>query len=322
MNGKKVVLFAMPNSQQLGQKISRELGIKLTKIDVTTFADGETILKSTETIRNKDVFVIGATAPPVNENIVQLLIFLDSLKRASSASITVVLSYYGYARQDRKSQGREPIGAKLVADLLATAGATKVIAVDLHNPSIQGFFDLPVDDLRGQYILAKQLKKIASNLMIVSPDHGGAVKARLLADILGGPSEIAIIDKSRSGPNQSTIQGVLGNVEGRDVVIIDDMIDTGGTIVKAAKHLKMAGAKKIIVAATHGIFSRGFDIFKNSPEIDQIVVTDSIEQVTSIKSPKLTVVSLAEFIAKAIEATYSSTSITKIYHQMKERIHN
>ncbi len=154
----------MPNSQKLGQKISRELGIKLTKIDVTTFADGETILKSTETIRNKDVFVIGATAPPVNENIVQLLIFLDSLKRASSASITVVLSYYGYARQDRKSQGREPIGAKLVADLIATAGATKVIAVDLHNPSIQGFFDLPVDDLRGQYILAKQLKKTRAKL--------------------------------------------------------------------------------------------------------------------------------------------------------------
>lgn len=322
MNNKKVMLFAMPNAISLGQKIAKQLKLDLTGIERIKFADGEVLLKSEQTVRNKDVFIIGSTCPPVNENIMELLIFIDSLKRASSRSITVTLSYYGYARQDRKSQGREPIGAKLVADLLAKAGVTKIIAVDLHNPSIQGFFDLPVDDLRGQYILGQSIKNHSNDLVVVSPDHGGAVRARLLADILGTENEIAIVDKSRSSePNKAEIRGILGNVNQKDVVIIDDMIDTGGTIIQASQALKKAGAKKVLVAATHGIFSRGFQAFEQSSTIDKVVISDSIEKVFEFKnSKKLEIVSLAEFISKAIEATYSSSSITEIYNEMRSRI--
>lgn len=321
MNDKKVMLFAMPNVPRLGQAVANKLKISLTNIELTRFADGEVLLKSAQTVRNKDVFIIASTCSPVNENLMELLIFVDSLKRASSRSITVALSYYGYARQDRKSQGREPIGAKLVADLLAKAGVTKIIAVDLHNPSIQGFFDLPVDDLRGQYILGEYIKSQSNDIIVVSPDHGGAVRARLLADILNSSDEIAIVDKSRSPtPNHSFIRGILGKVSGKDIVIIDDMIDTGGTIIQAADALKKAGAKKVLVAATHGIFSRGFDAFEQSETIDQVVITDSIEKVFSFTSKKLKIVSLAEFISRAIEATYSSTSITKIYREMRDKI--
>ncbi len=322
MNDKKVMLFAMPNVPKLGKAIAEKLNISLTAIEFTKFADGEVLLKSTQTVRNKDVFIVASTCNPVNENIMQLLIFVDSLKRASSRTITVALSYYGYARQDRKSQGREPIGAKLVADLLTKAGVTKIIAVDLHNPSIQGFFDLPVDDLRGQYIIGEYIKSQYDDIVVVSPDHGGAVRARLLADILSSSDEIAIVDKMRSRtPNQSSIRGILGNVKGKDVVIIDDMIDTGGTIINAAEALKKAGSKKVIVAATHGIFTNGFDDFQKSPIIDKVIVTDSIESVGNYQSSnKLHIVSLDEFIALAIKATFSSTSIAKIYYEMRNRI--
>lgn len=321
MNHKQVMLFAMPNVPHLGQAIADKLGLKLTDIKYVNFADGEVLLKSQKTVRNKDIFIIASTSPPVNQNLMELLIFVDSLKRASSRSITVALSYYGYARQDRKMQGREPIGAKLVADLLTVSGVTKIIAVDLHNPSIQGFFNLPVDDLRGQYIIGEYIKKQSNGIVVVSPDHGGAVRARLLADIINTSEEIAIVDKSRSLiPNKSEIRGILGNVNNKDVVIIDDMIDTGGTIIQASEALKKAGAKRVLVAATHGIFSRGFAEFEKSSTIDQVIVTDSIEKVLTLQSSKLKIVSLDEFISLAIKATYSSTSITKIYSQLRERI--
>lgn len=319
MNKNTTKIFAMPNVEELGAKITKELKMPLSKMDHTTFADGESILSASETVRNKNVFIVASNSMPINNNIMKLLLFVDSLKRASAKTITVVLSYYGYARQDRKAAGRQPIGAKLVADILEKAGVTKVITVDLHNASIQGFFNIPLDDLKGQYILAPEIKKLGK-FTIASPDHGGAVRARILAELISNSVEIAIVDKRRIGPNQAETMGVLGSVDGKNIVILDDMIDTGGTIIKAAKALKLAGAGTIIVAASHGIFTKGFDMFQNSKDIDRVIVTDSIPSVNKIKGNKLTVVSIAEIMSIAIQATSESTSISEAYEELKKKI--
>lgn len=314
-----MTLFAMPNSQKLGEKIAKKLKTPLTPVNKIVFADGEMLLSASETVRNKDVFIIASTCKPVNDSIMELLIFVDSLKRASARTITVAMSYYGYARQDRKAAGRQPIAARLIADLLEKAGVTKVISVDLHNPSIQGFFSIPLDDLRGQYILAPEIKKLG-NFTVVSPDHGGATRARLLANILSDTAEIAIVDKRRTGPNQAETMGILGNVKGKNCVIIDDMIDTGGTIIKAAKVLKAEGAKKVVIAASHGLFSRGFEAFDSEKDIDQVFITDSIGTVYDLKSKKLKVVSLDAMISKTIKATVESTSVAEIYESYRKKI--
>lgn len=312
-------LFALPNCEKLGAKVSKKLGIPLTTIERTKFADGETLLVSSETVRSKDVYVIASNSKPVNDNILELLLFIDALKRASAKSINIVLTYYGYSRQDRKASGRQPIGARLMADLLETAGATKIIAVDLHNPSIQGFFSIPLDDLRGQYLFAPAIKK-AGKFTVVSPDHGGATRARLLAELVSNSVQIAIVDKRRTAPNKSETMGVLGDVENKNVIIIDDMIDTGGTIIKAAQAMKEHGAKKVIIAATHGIFSKGFKDFDNSKAVDQVFVSDSISSVYDIKSPKVKVLSLDSMISKAISATINSESISEIYEEIRNNI--
>ncbi len=319
MNKNSTKIFAMPNVEELGNKIAKELGLPLSKLKHTKFADGESILSATETVRNKNVFVVASNCMPVNDNIMRLLLFVDSLKRASAKTITIALSYYGYSRQDRKAAGRQPIGAKLVADILEKAGVTKVITVDLHNASIQGFFNIPLDDLKGQYILAPEIKK-AGKFTIVSPDHGGAVRARILAELISNTVDIAIVDKRRTGTNRAETMGVLGNVKDRDVVILDDMIDTGGTIIKAASALKKEGAKSIFVAATHGLFTKGFKMFEKSEHIDRVIVTDSIPTVGKIKGSKLTIVSLAYFLALAIKATAESRSISDEYTILKKRI--
>uniref|UniRef100_A0A2C9KXD2 Ribose-phosphate pyrophosphokinase n=1 Tax=Biomphalaria glabrata TaxID=6526 RepID=A0A2C9KXD2_BIOGL len=309
----------MPNSQVLGEKVAKQLKLPLSKLKFTRFADGEVLLSAEETVRNKEVYIVASVSTPVNDNLMQLLIFVDSLKRASASKITVAITYYGYARQDRKAAGRQPIGAKLVADLLEKSGVHKVIAVDLHNPSIQGFFDIPLDDLKGQYIFAPEIKK-AGKFTVASPDHGGAVRARVLANLISNTVQIAIVDKRRTGANQSEVMHILGDVKDKNVVIIDDMIDTGGTIIKAAEALKNAGALKIIVAASHGIFSKGFDAFENAPHIDQVLITDSIESVYSIKSKKLKVVSLAPILVKAINASVDGLSIGEYYEQIKGKM--
>lgn len=319
MEKNNTMIFAMPNSEILGEKVAKKLETQLTKVNRTQFADGEVLLASDKPVRSKDVFIVASASRPANDNIMEILIFIDSLKRASAKSINLVLTYYGYARQDRKAAGRQPIGARLVADLYEKAGATKVIAVDLHNESIQGFFSIPVDDLKGQYIIAPEIKK-EGKFTVVSPDHGGAVRARLLAELISDSIDIAIVDKRRTGANQSETLGILGTVEGNNAVIVDDMIDTGGTIIKAAKLLKEKGAKKIILAASHGIFSRGFDAFDAADHIDKVIVTDSIGSVHDIKSPKLKIVSLDNFVAKTIKATIEAQSVAEIYDEMKNKI--
>lgn len=319
MTKTQIKLFAMPNSQVLGEKVAKQLKVPLAKLKFQRFADGEVLLSAEETVRNKEVYVVASISTPVNDNLMQLLIFVDSLKRASASKITVAITYYGYARQDRKAAGRQPIGAKLVADLLERAGVHKVIAVDLHNPSIQGFFDIPLDDLKGQYIFAPEIKK-AGKFTVASPDHGGAVRARVLANLISNTVQIAIVDKRRTGANQSEVMHILGDVKDKNVVIIDDMIDTGGTIIKAAEALKNAGALKIIVAASHGIFSKGFEAFDAASHIDQVLITDSIEGVYNIKSKKLKVVSVAPILVKAINASVNGLSIGEYYESIKDKM--
>ncbi|ADE19842.1 ribose-phosphate pyrophosphokinase [Mycoplasma crocodyli] len=321
MENKNIMLFGMKNSEKLATRIAKILNFKLTPVERTVYADGEVMLVSTEPVRGKDIFVIASTSRPVNENIIELLLFIDSLKRASAKSITICLSYYGYARQDRKASGRQSIGAKLMADLIQTAGATKVICVDLHNPSIQGFFDIPVDDLRAQYIFAKWLKKTKDKWTVVSPDHGGTVRARVLAELIADTVKISIIDKRRIGTNQTEVMGLIGEINDENAIIIDDIIDTGGTILKAVDTLKENGAKRIIVAATHGIFTKGFEVFENNPNVEKVLVTDSIDNSHLVeKFKKLEVVSLDEFLASVIDSSIKCTSISKYYDSTKSFI--
>lgn len=318
---KNAMLFSLDCSIKLAKKISKILDLKLSKIHKTVFADGEKMLVSDETVRNKDVYIIANTGRPVNENIIELLIFIDSLKRASAGTINVVLTYYGYARQDRKAKGRQPIGAKLIANLLETAGASKIITVDLHNPSIQGFFDIPVDDLRAQYILAEGVLKHQSDIAVVSPDHGGTTRARLMAELISHKVNISIIDKRRVATNTTEVMGLIGTIDHDTAVIVDDIIDTGGTIIKAAEVVKQNGAKYVYVVASHGIFSKGFEMFENSPFVDKVIVTDSLDHsAIENKFKKLHIASLDQFIANVINANYTNGSVSQVYENIKERL--
>ncbi|WP_029513738.1 ribose-phosphate pyrophosphokinase [Mycoplasmopsis primatum] len=317
------LLFGMPNCQKLASKISKIINIPLSTLTVTKFADGEIMPVSDVAVRDKDVYVIASTSRPVNDNLMALYLFIDSLKRASAKSINVALVYYGYARQDRKASGRQPIGAKLIADFLQTAGASKIIAVDLHNAAIQGFFDIPIDDLRAQFTLAKAIKKYHEKFNVVSPDHGGTVRARALAELLSNDIKISIIDKRRTDVNQTEVMGLIGDVNGHNAVIIDDIIDTGGTIMKAAETLKKHGAKKIIIAATHGIFSKGFEMFEQNPAIEKVIITDSIDNSDiENKFKKLEIVSLDDFLGGVINCSIQGKSISSLYDKFTKEIKN
>ena len=307
------VVFGLPNQIALAKLVAEKLKINLTDVNKTIFADGEILIKSSKTVRNKKVYIICSINS--NDALMELLLFVDSLKRASASNIVVISTYLCYSRQDRKASQREPIGAKLVAKLLENAGVDKLITFDLHNPSIQGFYDIPVDDLRWMYPLTNTLQREEKNIKfsIVSPDHGGAVRARRFAELITKDVSIAIIDKRRTGPNISEIVGLLGNVEGKNCIIFDDMIDTGGTIIKAAEYLKSKGAKKIYLAATHGLFSRGFEIFDKNDAIDKVLISDSLPKAREIKSNKLKIISLESIIAKAIEIDFNSKSMSELY---------
>ena len=313
----KSILFVLENQKELAQKVANNLKIKVTNIDKTIFSDGEMLVKSSETVRNKKVYVICSLFS--HDSIIELLLFIDSLKRASARNIVVISTYMSYSRQDRKASQREPIGAKLIARLLETSGVNKLITFDLHNPSIQGFYDIPVDDLRWMYPLTQYLLKEEkkAKFTIVSPDHGGAVRARRLAELITKEIKIAIVDKRRTGPNIAEIVGLLGDVKDKNCIIYDDIIDTGGTIIKAANYLKEKGAKKIYIAATHGLFSKGFDIFENADSVDLVCVSDSIPKVKNIKSKKLKIISLENMISKAIDVDWNSESMSKLFETKK-----
>lgn len=312
IHGKKIKLFTLSASKKLGAEIAEKLGISLSELTVTRFADGEVSIDIKETVRGHDVFVIQSTNAPVNENYMELLITIDALKRASAKSINIVMPYYGYARQERKALPRQPISARLMADLLQVAGADRVVCIDLHAAQIQGFFDIPIDNMLASPILAKYIdEKNIQDLCVVSPDHGGTTRARKFAEFFNAP--LAIMDKRRIGPNQVGQMTVLGDVKDKNVVVIDDMVDTGGTICLACEKLKESGAKSIIVCCTHPVLSGPACERLQNSSIDEFVCTNTIELPESKKFPKLTQLSCGDLLAHAILNIIDSQSISVLF---------
>ena len=307
-----IKVFTGNANRELVKNICQELGITLGTCDVTHFSDGEINVNIGETVRGCDVFIIQSTNTPVNDTLMELLILIDAVKRASAGRINAVIPYYGYARQDRKTKAREPITAKLVANLLTTAGADRVVGMDLHAGQIQGYFDIPVDHLSAVPILAEYFKDIVDeDTVIVSPDLGGVTRARTFANILDLP--IAIIEKRRPKANVSEVMNVIGDIEGKNVILVDDIIDTAGTIVKAASVLKSFGAKKVYGCATHGVLSGpALDRIQNS-ELETFVISDTIPLPEMARVDKIEVVSVAPIFAEAIRRINSNESISVIF---------
>lgn len=305
-------IFTLNSNPALAKEIADVVGVDLGKCSVTRFSDGEIQINIEESIRGSDVYVIQSTSGPVNEHLMELLIMIDALKRASAKTINIVIPYYGYARQDRKARAREPITAKLVANLLETAGSTRVITLDLHAPQIQGFFDIPIDHLMGVPILGEYfLGKNLEDIVIVSPDHGGVTRTRKLADKLKAP--IAIIDKRRPKPNVVEVMNIVGNIEGKTAILIDDIIDTAGTITLAANALVENGAKEVYACCTHPVLSGpAIDRIKNS-KIKELVVTNSILLPEEKRIDKLVELSVAPLIGEAIIRVHERQSVSLLF---------
>ncbi|WP_226671271.1 ribose-phosphate diphosphokinase [Metabacillus litoralis] len=305
-------IFTLNSNPALAKEIADVVGVDLGKCSVTRFSDGEIQINIEESIRGSDVYVIQSTSGPVNEHLMELLIMIDALKRASAKTINIVIPYYGYARQDRKARAREPITAKLVANLLETAGSTRVITLDLHAPQIQGFFDIPIDHLMGVPILGEYfLGKNLEDIVIVSPDHGGVTRTRKLADKLKAP--IAIIDKRRPKPNVVEVMNIVGNIEGKTAILIDDIIDTAGTITLAANALVENGAKEVYACCTHPVLSGpAIDRIQNS-KIKELVVTNSILLPEEKRIDKLVELSVAPLIGEAIIRVHEKQSVSLLF---------
>lgn len=312
---KRLVLVSGRAHPQLAIDIANELDSDLVPTDARTFANGEIYARYDESVRGCDAFVIQSHTEPINEWLMEQLIMVDALKRASAKRITVVSPFYPYARQDKKGRGREPISARLIADLYKAAGADRIMSVDLHAAQIQGFFDGPVDHLFAMPVLLEHFRKQLdpSTLTVVSPDMGRVRVADIWSDKLGAP--LAIIHKRRDPlvPNQVTVHDIVGDVDGRVCLIVDDMIDTGGTIVKAAEALKRAGALKVVVAATHAIFSDPAPTILQSDFIDSVVVTDTLPIPEHKRFPTLTILPIAPLLARAIHEVFDDGSVTSMF---------
>ncbi|MCU9615288.1 ribose-phosphate diphosphokinase [Caldibacillus lycopersici] len=308
----KLKLFSLNSNRALSEEIADVIGLELGKCSVSRFSDGEIQINIEESIRGCDVFVIQSTSLPVNDNIMELLIMIDALKRASARTINVVMPYYGYARQDRKARSREPITAKLVANILETAGATRMITLDLHAPQIQGFFDIPIDHLMGVPILAEYFQtKNLDDIVIVSPDHGGVVRTRKMADRLKAP--IAIIDKRRPKPNVAEVMNIIGNIQGKTCILIDDIIDTAGTITLAANALVENGAKEVYACCTHPVLSGPAIERIQHSKIKELVITNSIALPEDKHMDKLVQLSVAPLIAEAIVRVFEHKSVSVLF---------
>lgn len=307
-----VKLFTCNSHPDLAQEIATNMGLELGKATVTKFSDGEVSVCIWESVRGRDCYVIQSTNDPVNDNLMELLIMADALKRASAKSVTAVIPYYGYARQDRKAKARDPITAKLVANLITAAGINRVITMDLHANQIQGYFDIPVDHMIGQPLLTNYFKeKELDNLVIVSPDHGSVTRARNMAKPLDAP--IAIIDKRRPEANKSVVMNVIGDVEGKNCVLVDDMIDTAGTICNAATALKELGANRIFAAATHGVLSGpAIERIIASP-IEEMVLLNTIDLPEEKRIDKITTLSVGEIFAETISRVATNKSISSMF---------
>lgn len=309
----ELILFSGNSNKPLAEAIAKELGSKLWDVEVGHFSDGETSVHITSSIRGKDVFIIQSTSYPVNENLMELLVMIDAARRASAGRITAVIPYFGYARQDRKAKPRDPITAKLVADIITSAGADRLLSIDLHAPQIQGFFDIPVDHLVGNPILCKYFEKYTNddNFVVVSPDIGSVGRARNVATKLNVP--MAIIDKRRPKANQVEILNIIGDVKGKTCLLVDDMVDTAGTLCFGAEALHNAGVEKIYACCTHPVLSGpAIERIKNS-YIDKLVVLDTIELPEEKRIDKIEVLSVAPLLARAIKFVFSDLKMSEVY---------
>ena len=316
IHGKDIKIFAANSTVRVSEQIAECLGLPLGKSEVSTFSDGEITVSLFESVRGSDCFIIQSTCAPVNNNIMEMLIMIDAMKRASAARITAVIPYFGYARQDRKAKARDPISAKLVADLITTAGADRVLTMDLHVPQIQGFFNIPVDHLLGAPVLSNYLKdRIGDNVdeyVAVSPDLGSVTRARTFATRLGCP--LAIVDKRRQKANVSEVMNIIGDVRGKKVILIDDMVDTDGTWCNSAQALiDKGGATEVIACATHGVLSGpAIERLQNSC-IKELILLDTIPLPPEKAIPKITLLPVAPLFAEAIERIYEDKPVSTMY---------
>jgi len=316
LHGKDIKIFSGNSNRALAEEIGEKIGLPLGIATVGTFSDGESAINIGEVVRGSDVFVIQSTCTPVNDNLVELLIMIDALKRASAGRITAVMPYFGYARQDRKAKARDPISAKLVANLITVAGADRVLTMDLHTPQLQGFFDIPVDHLMGVPVLASYFSEKFDqfdDVVAVSPDVGSVTRARKFAERLDIP--IAIIDKRRPKANVSEIMNIVGDVANKKVVLVDDLIDTAGTIVNGANALMEMGAKEVYACCTHGVLSgAAFERIENSC-IKELVTLNTIPLPKNKPVSKIISLSVAAIFAEAIERIYGDISISTLFTQ-------
>ena len=324
MSYSNLKLFSLSSNHELAQKVAKEIGIELGKVSVGAHSDGETVVHIDESVSCDHVFILQSTSDPVYDNLMELLIMMDALRRASAASINIVLPYYGYARQDRKARAREPITSKLVANMLQIAGADRLITFDLHAPQIQGFFNIPVDHLMGSPLIAeyfrRQLVSAGDDIVVVSPDHGGVGRARKLANFLKAP--LAIIDKRRPRANVAEIMNIIGDVQGKKCILIDDMIDTAGTITLAANALKELGATEVYASCTHAVLSGPAIERINNSAITKLVVLDTIEMPEERQSEKIVQLSIAHLLADAIIRIHERRPLSPLFelHLPSEQI--
>jgi ribose-phosphate pyrophosphokinase len=308
----RLILFTGNANPKLAQEIADYLGTRLGQAEVSHFSDGEVFVQIEENVRGADVFVIQPTCPPVNQNLMELLVMLDALKRASAQRITAVLPYYGYGRQDRKVQPRVPISAKLVADLLTVAGAHRLLTMDLHAGQIQGFFDIPVDHLFAAPVLLRYFQdRQWEDAVVVAPDAGGVERARAFAKRLG--TSLAFIDKRRVGVNEAKVMHIVGEVAGKDAIVVDDMIDTAGTLTQGVSALKEHGARRVFASCTHPVLSGPAVDRIDACEVDEVVVTDTIPLDDRRSSKKITVLSVASLLGEAIDRIHKEASVSSLF---------
>ena len=313
-SGSEIKIIAGNSNMELAQKIADYIGVKVADCQVTTFSDGEISVNINETVRGCDVFVVQSTNNPVNENLMELLIMIDALRRASAGRITAVIPYYGYARQDRKAKARDPITAKLVANLITAAGADRVLTMDLHAAQIQGYFDIPLDHMLGGSLLANYFnEKNIEDLVVVSPDLGSVTRSRKFANQLEGEVPLAIIDKRRPKANVCEVMNLIGDVKGKNVIMLDDMIDTAGTITNAANALEEFGAKNIYACCTHAVLSGpAIERIENSA-ISELIVLDTIRLPKEKELDKIKVLTVAEMFGEAIKKIFSNESVSVLF---------
>lgn len=314
---KKAKLFTLSANRPLAESIAKSSGIPLADVEVIRFADGEITTDVVESVRGQHVFVVQPTSAPANDHLMEVLVLTDALKRASAASITIIMPYYGYSRQDRKAKSRQPITAKLVANLLTVAGVDRIVSIDLHAAQIQGFFDIPIDNFPAAPLLASYFrKKRLKDVVVVSPDLGGVVRARIFASLLQAP--LAIIDKRRPEPNKAEVMNIIGDVKGRMAIFVDDIIDTGGTLIAGAEAVLKAGATGVYATATHGVFSKeGTERLQNSV-INEIVITDTILLPNEKKRAKIKQLSIGPLLGEAILHILNDEPISQIFNRMQE----